>query len=311
MNALLYVVLYASLLVFLIACAARALQYSRAPIHLRWDLYPVPHEAPSRAAHGGSYFEESEWWSQPSHFNLLGELKVLVPEVLFLKGCWEFNRKLWFRTFPFHFGLYLLIFSAVVLALCGILSIMASNLMAGAFGTFLRVLYAIAGGAGLLFAVWGALRLMMHRLTDPRLKIYTVGGDIFNLLFFIVAFGIFSIGYLTRPDSAPDMVAVSKALFTFDASLEIPPLLALGLLLIGILVAYIPMTHMSHFIAKYFTYHSVRWDDAVNRKGGSMEARLAECLAFRPTWSATHVKADGTKTWADIVAINPTQGEKK
>lgn len=311
MNVLLYIVLYAAVLVFLIACVVRALQYSRAPVHLRWDLYPVPHEAPSRAEHGGSYFEESEWWKQPSHFNLWGELKVLVPEVLFLKGCWEFNRKLWYRSFPFHFGLYLLIFTAAVLAFCGILSIVSPNFMAGNFGTAIQWLYGFTGVAGLLLAILGALGLMLRRLTDPKLKIYTVSGDIFNLLFFIVAFGTFALGYLTRPDSSPDMVALSKAWFTFDVSLEISPLLILGLLLIGILVAYIPMTHMSHFIAKYFTYHSVRWDDAVNRKGGSIEARLAECLAFRPNWAASHMKADGSKTWAEIVAINPTQGEKK
>ena len=107
------------------------------------------------------------------------------------------------------------------------------------------------------------------------------------------------------------MLAISKGFFTFDAGLAIPPLLAVGLLLIGILLAYIPMTHMSHFIAKYFTYHSVRWDDSINRKGGSLEARLAEVLAFRPTWAAAHMKADGTKTWGEIVTINPTKEEKK
>jgi len=311
MNILIYLILYACVLVFLIACVTRILQYSRTPIHLRWDLYPVPHEESRRAEHGGSYFEESEWWKHSRHFNLYGELKALTSEVLFLKGCREFNRKLWYRSYPFHLGLYLLILSAVVLAFCGVLSIISPALLAGYFGTALQWLYELAGAAGLLLAILGALGLTVRRLTDSKLKIYTVGGDIFNLLFFIVAFALFSAGYFTRPDSAPDMLAISKGLLTFDAGLEIPPLLAVGLLLIGILAAYIPMTHMSHFIAKYFTYHSVRWDDSINRKGGSLEARLAEVLAFRPTWAAAHMKADGTKTWADIVTINPTQGEKK
>jgi nitrate reductase gamma subunit len=311
MNTLLYLVLYASMVVFLIGCVLRILQYSRAPLHLRWELYPVPHEEARRAAHGGSYFETADWWTKPTHYNLMGELKVFIPEVLFLKGCWEFNRKLWFRSYPFHVGLYLLITSGVLLAFSGMFAIFLPGLMAGAFGTGLQWLYGIIGVLGFLLSILGALGLLVRRLTDAQLKIYTARGDIFNLLFFIASFGIFSAGYLLRPESAPDMLALTTGLFTFDTNLQVPPLFAAGLLLIGILVAYIPMTHMSHFIAKYFTYHSVRWDDAINRRGGSFEAKLAEVLAFRPTWAAAHIKADGKKTWAEIVHINPSQGEKK
>jgi len=308
---LLYTVIYASVLIFFVACLFRVLQYARTPIHLRWELYPVPHEESKRAAHGGSYFETADWWTQPSHFNLWGELKAMLLEVLFLKALWEFNRKLWLRSFPFHFGLYLLIMAVGLLGLCGVLSIYLPSLMTGAIGTSLRLFYEITGISGLLMSILGALGLLLRRLTDPQLKIYTIPGDIFNLLFFIVSFGIFSAGCLSRPASTPDMLALSKGLLTFDTGLEIHGLLALGLFLVGVLVAYIPMTHMSHFIAKYFTYHSVRWDDAANRRGGNIEAQLAECLAYKPTWAAPHMRADGKKTWAEVVSINPTQSEKK
>jgi hypothetical protein len=50
---------------------------------LRWELYPVPHEAPERAEHGGSYFEESDWWTKKRKFNLGGELAAMLPEMLF------------------------------------------------------------------------------------------------------------------------------------------------------------------------------------------------------------------------------------
>jgi hypothetical protein len=59
-------------------------------------------------AHGGSRFEEIDWLTKPTRFRLMGQLKFMIPEVLFLKGLYEFNRKLWYRSFPFHFGLYLL-----------------------------------------------------------------------------------------------------------------------------------------------------------------------------------------------------------
>jgi len=49
MTALVYVVLVLSAVVFVAATVARAVMYARMPLHLRWELYPVPHEAPDRA----------------------------------------------------------------------------------------------------------------------------------------------------------------------------------------------------------------------------------------------------------------------
>jgi nitrate reductase gamma subunit len=311
MTPFIYVIIYAAAIVFVLACIVRVVRYARVPVHLRWELYPVPHEDPDRVKHGGSYFEELEWWNKPTHFNLLGELRFMVPEMLFLKGLHEFNRMLWYRSFPFHFGLYLLIGTLAMLTLGAALSVFAPTLMAHPLGYALSWLPTLTGTAGLGLALLGALGLLVRRVTDEDLKIYTTKGDIFNLLFFIVAFGVVAAGCLVRPTSAPDLLAISKGLITFDTSIEIPGLLAAGLFLSGILVAYIPMTHMSHFIAKYFTYHSVRWDDAPNRRGGKLEARLAEYLTYRPTWAAAHVGADGKKTWAQVATTNPAQEVKK
>ena len=55
------------------------------------------------------------------------------------------------------------------------------------------------------------------------------------------------------------------------------------------------MTHMSHFIAKYFTYHAVRWDDRPSRQGSAFEKRIAEYLTYRPRWAAPHIGADGVE----------------
>ena len=37
----------------------------------------------------------------------MGEIKVVIPEVLLLKGVWASNRTLWWWSFPMHLGLYL------------------------------------------------------------------------------------------------------------------------------------------------------------------------------------------------------------
>ncbi len=311
MTVLLYAVVYAAALVFVGACVFRVLKYASAPVHLRWELYPVPHEDPTRAAHGGSYFENGEWWTHPRRTNLVGELRFMIPEILFLKGLWRFNRGLWYRSFPFHFGLYLLIVSIALLLLCATLLIFIPSLMAGSAGEALRILYRSAGTAGMALTILGALALLRLRLTDVDLKPYTTPGDVFNLAFFLISLTLLTAAFLSRSPQTPDMPAVCVGLLTFDLSLRLPALLAAGLLASALLAAYVPLTHMSHFIAKYFTYHKVLWDDAPNRGPGSLEAKMAEYLTYRPTWSASHLGADGTKTWAQVAADRPALEVKK
>ncbi len=308
---ILYSILYAGALIFVIGCVARAVGYARLPMHLRWELYPVPHEEKHRAAHGGSYFEVKDWWTKPASFNLSGELKSMVPEILFLKGLWEFKRKMWYRSYPFHLGLYLLIGATGLLLSRAFLSIVAPDLWAGAAATILHFVYMIAGVTGITLTLGGAIALLFHRLRDEELRNYTTFGDIFNLSFFIVTLGFLSAGYILRPDKTLGAWDFVRGALTFDTSLHIPVLFGIGLVLGSVLTAYIPMTHMSHFIAKYFTYHSVRWDDKPNWKGGKLEEKIAEYLTYRPDWAAPHVGANGVRTWAEIATSNPAKGGKK
>ena len=311
MITLLYVLIYVSASVFLIACIVRAIGYARLPLHLRWELYPVPHEESERAKHGGSYFESTDWWKQPAPFNWVGELKSMLPEMLFQKGLWEFNRRMWFSSFPFHFGLYMVIGSTALLTATALLALLAPHSVVGGIGLILHYAYTAGWVAGAVLSIGGALALLVRRLTDEDLRTYTVPADVFNLLFFIVTLSCLTMGYLFRPEGSPGALSLARGVLSFDASLRVPPLLALGLVLGVVLTAYIPMTHMSHFIAKYFTYHAVRWDDRPNRRGSAFEKRIAECLTFRPRWAAPHVGADGKRTWADIALANPARGGKK
>jgi len=311
MTAIVYIVILGALLAFVGGSVARAIWYARCPIHLRWELYPVPHEDPRRVRHGGSYFEEGNWWSQPTRFSLVGEVRFMVPEILFLKGLWEFNRALWVRSFPFHFGLYLLIGTIGLLVVAVLLGRLAPTLMAAGLGMGLHWLYTVTGFSGLVLAIIGAAALLIQRLTAENLKTYTAPGDIFNLCWFFAAFGCLLVGFLLRGSDSPSSVALVRAVLTFDTSLRIPNLLAVGLVLSALLAAYIPFTHMSHFIGKYFTYHSVRWNDRPLRPGDRMGKKLAEYLMYKPTWAARHVGADGTKTWAEVATTNPAEAEKK
>ncbi len=311
MSVVVYVALWAGAAVFAVATAARAWMYARTPIHLRWELYPVPHEDPEKVKHGGSYFEDKDWWTHKHRYNLAGELRVMVPEMLFLNALREHNRKLWYRSFPFHFGLYMLAGTCGLVLAAALASLASPALVAGPMGTILQWVYTASGVAGMVLALIGALGLLQRRLTDADLKPYTTAGDIFNLLFFVAAFGVLTAGVLLRAPGDPSLVALVRGVLTFDGALQVPGLLTAGIVLCALLAAYIPLTHMAHFVGKYFTYHSVRWNDQVNLRGSTIEAKLAEYLTYRPTWSAAHVGADGTRTWADIATTNPWEGAKK
>jgi nitrate reductase gamma subunit len=264
-----------------------------------------------RLDHGGSYLEEREWWTKPRRRNHLGQVRFMMAEMVFLKGLWEWNRPLWFRSFPFHFGLYLLAASG-----CVLLAAAAVTLAVPAADSALRStvawLYRGLGAAGGALALAGALGLLHRRVTDRTLRIYSAPADVFNLAFFAVTIVVLALGYATAGAQFPGPLTFTRGLLRFETSLTVPPLLALGVVLACALVAYIPLTHMAHFIGKYFTYHAVRWDDAPMDARGQLARRIAASLATRPTWSAPHVGADGTRTWGAIASMNPTaEGTKQ
>jgi nitrate reductase gamma subunit len=271
-------------------------------MHLRWELYPVPHEEPKRAAYGGSRFEETDWWTRNVSPNPIGDLKAMLEEACFLKGVWKSNRRLWFSSYPFHLGLYLVIATGAMVAAAAIVPGLAP---------WLHPLYKNTGLAGAVLAAAGAAGLLVRRTTAARLRNYTTPGDIFNLLFFIVTASSLMFAYAVRPEGAPGPNAIVKGLLTFDTGLQPSAPQAIALALTAALILYIPLTHMSHFIGKYFTYHAVRWDDAPNRGDRAMEARISACLSYKPTWAAPHVGADGETTWAEIATKSPATGARK
>lgn len=126
-----------------------------------------------------------DWWAKTPHFNLWGEVKAMAQEMVFLKGLWEFNRSLWFRSFPFHLGLYLTFGTIVLLTIQAGLAILLPQGLASTTAGFLSTLHIITGWLGAALTIAGAAALLWRRLSDEKLRVYTTAGDIFNLLFFI------------------------------------------------------------------------------------------------------------------------------
>lgn len=295
MDRVLPFVVYGSLLVFFAAVALRFRRIQKMPRQIRWEIYPVPHEG-ERAKHGGSRMEEVDHWEKPQKKDRISELRFMIPEMIFLKGLWDHNRKLWYRSFPFHFGLYLLI---------GVVALLAVDVLAALLGTDLRPFLApitigvFVAGAGL--ALLGTLGLLLSRATDEDMKPYTNPSHFFNLLAFLVVLGLLATVFVRASFTIDVFRSWMQTIVTANpAALEGGPLANWAFALTALLIAYIPLTHMSHFFVKWFTWHQIRWDDEPNVRGGAIEKMIEKALQAPVTWAAPHVGADGKKSWADI-----------
>jgi len=91
----------------------------------------------------------------------------------------------------------------------------------------------------------------------------------------------------------------------------IPAWSAMEIVLASLLVAYIPLTHMSHFFTKWFMYHDVRWSDEPNLPGSKIERQVGEVLQYPVSWSASHIRGDGKKTWADVATSGVEENEEQ
>jgi nitrate reductase gamma subunit len=281
---------------------------------VRWELYPVKHEEGKKAEYGGSYMEEINWWEKEKKRSLYNEFKYMVPEILLLRGLREENPRLWNLSFPFHFGLYLLIGTLVLLVLGAFFMLLGIPVSPGkgAFPSLLYYLTILLGFPGLMLGTGGAAALLRRRLKDPEMGNYSSLSDYLTLLFFLVFFAAGLLAWLFHDpafDGARAYIYSLLALGRGPGGTETNHTFLGGLAIVlgSLIIAYIPLTHMSHMFMKYFLYHAVRWEDTPNLKGGKMEAAILKNLGLKPTWTAAHIGADGKKTWGEIA----TSGAKE
>ncbi len=291
---LLLALTYLAVLVFAGGVVLRALKYAQAPMHLRWELYPVPHEK-GRSAYGGSYFEEVDWWTRARETDFVGEVRAMLEEMLLIRSLWHHNRPQWYASFPFHFGIYLL-FGLIVLLVVGVVG-------EGPLGTgsplwsALQGLTVAVGAAGIVLATFGALSLLWRRFTDPNLSRMSAFSDYLNLIVILAAFLSAAFAWLTADNSFALLREYFRSFLTFSPPAAVHPAVATEVILASVFMIYLPFTHMTHFVAKYFTYHTVRWDDAPNLNDPKTLARIQANLSRPVGWSAPHIRPD--KSWAE------------
>ncbi|MFC1995940.1 respiratory nitrate reductase subunit gamma [Chloroflexota bacterium] len=295
----LQIVTYLFLALVIIAFVMQLVRYVKMPTHLRWELYPLAGEKKRQG--GGSYLEESEWWTKPPEGkSLLGEIKFIGEEILLFKEYYRHNRDYWYLVYPFHIGVFLFVaFLALLLvgALTMVAGMVVSTESANIWGRIVYYLTLVTGGAGLTLGALGCIGLLIRRAIDKNLKPYTRRIDYLNLLFVLVVFvsGFFSWIIADRIfDSGREYV---KSLITFSPAGSLEPLMAVHIVLLLLIAAYIPFTNMMHFFAKSFAYHMVRWDDVPNLRGSKLEKGMGPLLSQPLSWSAPHIQP--IKRWSD------------
>ncbi len=307
MTVITYFIGYIAIAFCVFIAATKAKHFMSHPIHIRWELYPVPHEG-ERAAWGGSYLEETDWWKKDRTHSLLGMAKGLAEEMLLLHLTYVHNRDLWLRTYPFHGGLYL-VFGAFFLTVFGcILGWM--GIMEGSFVSLIGFFANLCSIVGLIAVAVGSFLLLQRRLTNASLKMYSTPEHYFNLLIFGVWAVLSIIGFMAAVSAGSSLFEQNRFFFmhffTLDFTVAMP---TKGFAFLKIytfaLIAFVPVTHMAHFFMKYFTWHSIRWDDTPTLDDKTINEKIGQSLGMKPTWSAGHIKGDGEKTWADIATTNP------
>ena len=288
---LLSFVAYLSIVLFVGLSVYKAYQLAKLPMHGRMDLYPVPKE--KGYEHGGSYYEEVSWWSKPREVSHMTELVEMLKEILFIKTLFENQRPFWWLSYALHLGIYFLM-AWTILLVAGAISILNGILVAATspsiWGLLIYYLTFATGILGLILATLGSGLLIVRRLFDNTLKKYTTPQEYFNLalIFVTLVTGIFVWGSDLSFQTAREATAKLLTFTSFPAD----PLVTLNIILVGIMLTYIPLSKMSHYVGKYFTFHTVLWDNSPNLKGSAIEQQVKKATAYRPTtsWSAPHIK---------------------
>lgn len=295
------VITYISVALAVIAVIAKVVGYATAPLGMRWELYPVPHEK-GKAEYGGSYVEELDWWTKPRKSDLINEIKEMLSEILFLKGVLHHNKKVWLRSFPFHIGLYLSIGWLGLLFIGAIMQLLGLEVGAGAgtLGMIVHYLTIPVGLAGLGLTLLGATGLFFWRLTDKDQAKFNAPIDFINLLVLIGVTALALVASVTADPSFAVMRGYVASLLTFKAITISSGLIVAEIVAGSFLILLITVTRMSHFVAKYFLYHAVRWHDTPNERGSQIEKAIMKNLERKVGWNASHIQTG--KTWGEVVS---------
>lgn len=287
---------WVSLIAFIGFSVKKFLYYSKMPQHGRQDLYPIPLESEEKMHYGGSYMEDDKWYEKERKHNLKGEIIDMLIEMLFIKKLFVNQNNFWWLSYSLHLGMYAAIAWSVLLVVGAAVGALLPGGILYAIVTFLVTVAGLI--AGVLMTV-GALGLLYKRLCVREYKIYTTPQEVFNLVA-LLAVGLTGLlTWFTTGMSFEYGYNMVIAMFTLKPMSvvfggSVPAMLVIHILLLGFISFYIPLSKLSHYVGKFFTFHKVIWDNEPNMPGSKIEANIiaAQQKPKDPNakkWSAPHM----------------------
>ncbi len=297
-----HILSFSAIFIFLVITAYRILDIIRLPVHLRWELAPIPHEK-GKYHYGGSYLEEYEWWRRPRRRSHIASITYMLQEILLMRGIWKNNRSLWPFSLLLHAGIYLFIITLLLYIIDAIFII--TGVPTRILNVFQNITSVVAL-AGYLAGSLGAVSLILKRRLDSNYRPFTTLSMYFRLTFLGAVFisGIWA--WAASPAFASETSEFVKNLITLNNGITAAPALAAHIIISLLFIVYLPFTDMLHFITKYFTHHAVRWnDEPLDEK---MNKKLERLVNEPVSWAAPH--AGSGKSWAEIASGKKDDGKK-
>ncbi len=293
---------YIAYLFIIVAYAVKVVKIARMPRHLRWELYPIPHEKGFR--HGGSYLEEPDWWTKPRHKNQARDILFKLRDYFTFPGYFRHSKVYWLGLYPWHIGFYAIVtfhilsfISAVVMVTTGVA---IANTSPNFGAQFLYYLTIIIAAASFILGSIGSVVLLAKRLIDRDLRSYAAPSNYFNYLFFLVVFLSGLVAWLFSDIALSGYREFWKSLITFRY-IAVEPATYTHIILFSLFLIYLPFTRSTHYITKVFAFFGILWDDTPNLPGtkNGFEKQLSQPVS----WSASHIQSG--KTWGEVVKAMP------
>jgi nitrate reductase gamma subunit len=299
---------YVSYVFVIAAYSFKIAKYFRMPMHLRWELYPVPHEKGSR--YGGSYMEEVEWWTKPRSRQTFKNVLDMLKRYLFFGEYFRKVRGYWAGLYPWHTGFYLIVLFDGLTMLGGILLVTTGITIsgtAGGFGAFLYYLTLVVAVVSFITGIIGSIILFIKRLADRDLKNYASPINYFNYLFFLLVFVSGLVSWVSFDTTLSGYREFWAGIFSYKYAAVDAASLA-HIILFSLFLIYLPFTRSTHYITKMLAFFSVRWDDRPNLRGSEIEGKVKKLLGQPVTWSAAHVQSGST--WGEVAGGMPEDNKE-